>query len=75
MAETWKMWQLGLGAGMLFGFGSNAMEMLFPQPNYRMAVKAAVLCISGLLILLGYSEVRKLESAPARQDAASESGD
>jgi len=75
MKETWKMWQLGLGAGMLFGFGSNAMEMLFPDPSYRVVVKAALLSISGAMILLGYSEVRKLDSAPAPQDVTLQQGD
>lgn len=55
-----KLWQLGIAAGMLFGFGSNAMEVLVPWP-VRPYVKASLLTISGVLILAGYAQLRSME--------------
>lgn len=55
-----KLWQLGIAAGMLFGFGSNAMEVLVPWA-IRPYLKASLLTISGVFILLGYSQLRSIE--------------
>jgi hypothetical protein len=55
-----KLWQLGIAAGMLFGFGSNAMEVLVPL-TMRPYLKATLLTISGLLILSGYAQLRSME--------------
>lgn len=60
--EVVNVWQLGLGAGMLFGFGSNAMEFFVPAPSLHLYVKSGLLIISCVLILSGYAQVRKMVS-------------
>ena len=57
--ETAKLWQLGIAAGILFGFGSNALEVFVPPP-VRFYLKPALLVISGFLILAGYAHLRKM---------------
>ncbi len=55
-----KLWQLGIAAGMLFGFGSNAMDVI--PLSTRMYLKGALLVISGVLILVGYTQLRRIEA-------------
>lgn len=58
-----RAWQLGIAAGILFGFGSNAIELFVPLP-IRYYLKPALLIISGLLMLSGYKQVRAAQTEP-----------
>ena len=71
--EFIRIWHLGLAAGIMFGFGANAMEVWIPAPGLRMYVKLALLMIACLLILCGYGELRKVTGQDACPDTANSS--